>query len=221
ARNFYLSSDKTYTRKFYELLLTFKIEATLTKDQILDLYMNQIYLGHRAYGFAAASRTYFGKPLGEVTPAEAAMLAGIPKAPSRFHPIANFERARSRQLYVLGRMQSLGYLTPEEYQRAVDQEIVLRSAPGTPSGGYAVHGEYVAELARQLLYNVYQDDIYSRGFNIYTTVNSEDQEAAYQAVRDGTLNLTRRARSPGPKENIDLPKGIEKDHARLDAILDE
>ncbi len=221
ARNFYLSSDKTYTRKFYELLLTFKIEATLTKDQILDLYMNQIYLGHRAYGFAAASRTYFGKPLGEVTPAEAAMLAGIPKAPSRFNPIANFERARSRQLYVLGRMQSLGYLTPEEYQRAVDQEIVLRSAPGTPSGGYAVHGEYVAELARQLLYNVYQDDIYSRGFNIYTTVNSEDQEAAYQAVRDGILNLTRRARYPGPEENIDLPEGIEKDHARLDAILDE
>src|SRR5690554_1946581 len=144
ARNFYLSSEKTYTRKFYELLLTFKIEATLTKDEILDLYMNQIYLGHRAYGFAAASRTYFGKQLWDVTPAEAAMLAGIPKAPSRFNPIANFDRARSRQLYVLGRMESLGYLTEAEYQQAVEQEIVLKSAPGTPSGGYAVHGEYVA-----------------------------------------------------------------------------
>jgi len=221
ARNFYLSSEKTYTRKFYELLLTFKIEATLTKDQILDLYMNQIYLGHRAYGFAAASRTYFGKQLWDVTPAEAAMLAGIPKAPSRFNPIANFDRARSRQLYVLGRMESLGYLTQAEYQQAVDQEIVLRSAPGTPSGGYAIHGEYVAELARQLLYNVYQDDVYSRGFNIYTTVNSEDQEAAYQAVRKGILNLTRRARYPGPEENLDLPPGIESDHARFDAILDE
>lgn len=221
ARNFYLSSEKTYTRKFYELLLTFKIEATLTKDQILDLYMNQIYLGHRAYGFAAASRTYFGKQLWEVTPAEAAMLAGIPKAPSRFNPIANFERARSRQLYVLGRMLSLGYLTQEEYEQAVNQEIVLRSAPGTPAGGYAVHGEYVAELARQLLYNVYQDDVYSRGFNVYTTVNSEDQEVAYQAVREGILNLTRRARYPGPEENIELPEGIESDHARLDAILDE
>src|SRR5690606_12381944 len=110
ARNFYLSSEKTYTRKFYELLLTFKIEATLTKDQILDLYMNQIYLGHRAYGFAAASRTYFGKPLGEVNAAEAAMLAGIPKAPSRYNPIANFERAKARQQYVLGRMRQLGYL---------------------------------------------------------------------------------------------------------------
>ena len=221
ARNFYLSSEKTYTRKFYELLLTFKIEATLTKDQILDLYMNQIYLGHRAYGFAAASRTYFGKQLWEVTPAEAAMLAGIPKAPSRFNPIANFERARSRQLYVLGRMQSLGYLTPEEYQQAVDQEIVLRSAPGTPAGGYAIHGEYVAELARQLLYNVYQDDVYSRGFNIYTTVDSAEQEKAYQAVREGILDYTRRARYTGPEENIELPPGIESDHPRFDALLDE
>ncbi len=221
ARNFYLSSEKTYTRKFYELLLTFKIEATLTKDQILDLYMNQIYLGHRAYGFAAASRTYFGKQLWEVTAAEAAMLAGIPKAPSRFNPIANFDRARSRQLYVLGRMQSLGYLTQEEYQQAVDQEIELRSAPGTPAGGYAIRGEYVAELARQLLYNVYQDDVYSRGFNVYTTVNSAEQHKAYQAVREGVLDYTRRARYTGPEENIDLPDGIESDHARFDALLDE
>src|SRR5690554_6662003 len=220
ARNFYLSSEKTYTRKFYELLLTFKIEATLTKDQILDLYMNQIYLGHRAYGFAAASRSYFGKQLWEVTPAEAAMLAGIRKAPSRFNPIANFERARSRQLHVLARMLSLGYLTQEEYEQAVNQEIVLRSAPGTPSGGYAVHGEYVAELARQLLYNVYQDDIYSRGFNVYTTVKAAEQEKAYQALREGVLDYTRRARYTGPEENIDLPPGIENDDARFDALLD-
>ncbi|MGE4368840.1 MAG: penicillin-binding protein 1A [Burkholderiaceae bacterium] len=220
ARNFYLSSEKTYTRKFYELLLTFKIEATLTKDQILDLYMNQIYLGHRAYGFAAASRTYFGKPLGEVTTAEAAMLAGIPKAPSRFNPIANFERARTRQLYVLGRMKDLGYLTEAEYTQAKDQPIVLKSAPGTPAGGYAVHGDYVAELARQLLYSVYQDDIYSRGFNVHTTVNSQDQEAAYQAVREGILDYTRRARYPGPMETIALPQGIENNPQQFDELLD-
>ncbi|MGB3740721.1 MAG: transglycosylase domain-containing protein, partial [Castellaniella sp.] len=121
ARNFYLSSEKTYTRKFYELLLTFKIEATLSKDQILDLYMNQIFLGHRAYGFAAASRTYFGKQLADITPAEAAMLAGIPKAPSRFNPIANFDRAKSRQAYVLGRMHELGYLNDAEYEKAKAQ----------------------------------------------------------------------------------------------------
>ncbi|NYT84681.1 penicillin-binding protein 1A [Pollutimonas harenae] len=221
ARNFYLSSEKTYTRKFYELLLTFKIEATLTKDQILDLYMNQIFLGHRAYGFAAASRTYFGKQLSDITPAEAAMLAGIPKAPSRFNPIANFERAKSRQLYVLGRMKSLGYLTEAEYEQAKAQEIILKSAPGTPAGGYAIHGEYVAELARQLLYSVYQDNIYSRGFNIYTTVSSKDQEAAYQAVREGILDYTRRARYPGPEETLALPDGIENNSAQLDALLDD
>src|SRR3546814_6457733 len=121
SRNFYLSSEKTYPRKFYELLLTFKIEATLNKDQILDLYMNQIYLGHRAYGFAAASRTYCGKQLGDITPAEAAMLAGIPKAPSRFNPIANFERAKARQAYVLGRMRNLGYLTEAEYEPSTER----------------------------------------------------------------------------------------------------
>ena len=221
ARNFYLSSEKTYTRKFYELLLTFKIEATLTKDQILDLYMNQIYLGHRAYGFAAASRTYLGKPLAEITTAEAAMLAGIPKAPSRFNPIANFERAKTRQGYVLGRMRALGYITEPEYQEAMAQEIEVKSALGTPAGGYAIHGEYAAELARQLLYGVYQDNVYSRGFNIYTTISSTDQEAAYRAVRNGILDYTRRAPYTGPQGQVDLPAGIENDHARLDAILDE
>ncbi len=221
ARNFYLSSEKTYTRKFYELLLTFKIEANLSKDQILDLYMNQIYLGHRAYGFAAASRTYFGKPLSEITPAEAAMLAGIPKAPSRFNPIANFKRAKVRQGYVLGRMKALGYLTDDEYKQAMAQPIQIKSAPGTPAGGYAIHGDYVAELARQLLYDVYQDDIYSRGFNIYTTVNSKDQEAAYTSLRDGVLDYTRRSAYPGPEETIDLPPGVEQDPAKLDPIIDD
>src|SRR5699024_5417132 len=114
---------------------------------------------------------YFGKQLPEITTAEAAMLAGIPKAPSRFNPIANMPRAKSRQTYVLGRMRDLGYITAGEYQEALDQPIELKSSPGTPSGGYAIPGEYVAELARQLLYSVYQDNIYSRGFNIYTTIN--------------------------------------------------
>ena len=221
ARNFYLSSEKTYTRKFYELLLTFKIEANLSKDQILDLYMNQIYLGHRAYGFAAASRTYFGKPLSEITPAEAAMLAGIPKAPSRFNPIANFPRAKVRQGYVLGRMKALGYLTDAEYKQAMAQPIQIKSAAGTPSGGYSIHGDYVAELARQLLFDVYHDDIYSRGFNIYTTVNSKDQEQAYKSVRSGILDYTRRSAYPGPEETIDLPAGTEKDPAKLDSIIDD
>lgn len=221
ARNFYLSSEKTYTRKFYELLLTFKIEATLSKDEILDLYMNQIFLGHRAYGFAAASRSYFGKPLSEITPAEAAMLAGIPKAPSRFNPISNLPRAKARQAYVLGRMRSLGYLNEDEYQQAMAQEIVIKSAAGTPTGRYTVHGEYPAELARQLLYGVYQDDIYSRGFNIYTTIDSKGQEAAYQSLREGILDYTRRSPYPGPEETVTLPAGIESQPEALNTLLDE
>ncbi|MDM9559019.1 penicillin-binding protein 1A [Bordetella petrii] len=220
ARNFYLSSEKTYSRKFYELLLTFKIESELTKDQILELYMNQIYLGHRSYGFAAASRRYFGKPVSQVTAAEAAMLAGIPKAPSRFNPIANRPRAELRQHYVLGRMHSLGYLTDTEYQQAKAQPIVLKAAEGTPAGGYAIHGEYVAELARQLLYGIYQDNVYSRGINVYTTVHSKDQESAYHAVRDGVLQYTRRTYYPGPEEQLDMPEGIENNPQALDDYLD-
>ncbi|MEZ2722030.1 penicillin-binding protein 1A [Paenalcaligenes hominis] len=219
ARNFYLSSEKTYTRKFYELLLTFKIESMLTKDQILDLYMNQIFLGHRAYGFAAASRAYFGKPLTEITLAEAAMLAGIPRAPSRFNPIANYNEAKRQQVVVLRRMLGLGYITESEYQAALEQTIEIRTAEGMPTGGYSVHGEYAAELARQLLHGVYKDGIYSRGFNVYTTINSKDQEAAYKSVRDAVLQYTRRARYPGPESRVDLPENVENDPEALSDIL--
>ncbi|WP_434647010.1 penicillin-binding protein 1A [Achromobacter piechaudii] len=220
ARNFYLSSEKTYSRKFYELLLTFKIENELTKDQILELYMNQIYLGHRAYGFAAASRTYFGKPLSEVTPAEAAMLAGIPKAPSRFNPITNFPRAEIRQHYVLGRMKTLGYITPEQADEALKQRLTIRGADGSSARGFAVHGDYPAELARQLMYGVFQEETYSKGIDVYTTIDSKSQEAAYRAVRDGVMDYTRRAVYPGPEDQIDLPDGVESDGQALDEILD-
>ncbi|MGE8678804.1 MAG: penicillin-binding protein 1A [Achromobacter marplatensis] len=220
ARNFYLSSEKTYSRKFYELLLTFKIENELTKDQILELYMNQIYLGHRAYGFAAASRTYLGKPLSEVTPAEAAMLAGIPKAPSRFNPITNFPRAEIRQHYVLGRMKTLGYLTPEQADEALKQHLTIRGADGTSARGFAVHGDYPAELARQLMYGVFQEETYSKGIDVYTTIDSKAQEAAYRAVRDGVLDYTRRAVYPGPEDQLDLPDGVENDPQALDEVLD-
>jgi len=220
ARNFYLSSEKTFSRKFYELLLTFKIEASLTKDQILELYLNQIYLGNRAYGFAAASRTYLGKPLSDITAADAALLAGIPKAPSRFNPIANKPRAVVRQRYVLGRMHSLGYLTDAEYKAALAQPVVIKSAEGTPAGGYAVHGEYAAELARQLMISVYPDNVYSRGLNVYTTIQSKDQEWAYQSLREGVLDYTRRAPYPGPEAQLTMPAGIENDPAKLDEFLD-
>ncbi|MCD8517250.1 MAG: PBP1A family penicillin-binding protein [Burkholderiaceae bacterium] len=220
ARNFYLSSEKTYTRKFYELLLTYKIESSLTKDQILELYLNQIYLGRRAYGFAAAARTYFGKEVSELTAAEAAMLAGIPKAPSRFNPVTNMPRAQARQRYVLGRMHDLGYLTEAEYQAALDEPIVLNAGKGTPAGGYAVHGEYAAELARQLMFSLYGDEVYSRGLNVYTTIQATDQEWAWRSLRDGVLQYTRRARYPGPIAQLDLPKGLENQPEQFDAWMD-
>lgn len=221
ARNFYLSSEKTFTRKFYELLLTYKIESSLSKDQIFELYLNQIYLGRRAYGFAAAARTYFGKPVQELTVAQAAMLAGIPKAPSRFNPISNMPRAVARQQYVLGRMRSLGYITEPEYQAALKEPMILKSGKGTVAGGYAVHGEYAAELARQLLFTIYDDEIYSRGLNVYTTVESKDQEWAWQSLRDGVMQYTRRAPYPGPIAQRELPNGLEKDLAQFDIFIDE
>lgn len=221
ARNFYLSSEKTWSRKFYELLLTFKIEASLSKNQILELYLNQIYLGQRSYGFSAAARTYFGKSVSELTPAEAAMLAGIPKAPSRFNPISNLKRATTRQHYVLGRMYSLGYLTEPEYKAALAAPIVLRTGQGMPSGGFAVHGEYASELARQLMFSLYGEDIYSRGLNVYTTILAKDQEAAWSSLREGVLDYTRRARYPGPEDFVKLPAGIENNPAQFDDVFDE
>lgn len=220
ARNFYLSSEKTYTRKFYELLLTYKIESSLSKDQILELYLNQIFLGRRAYGFAAAARTYFGKNVEDLTPAEAAMLAGIPKAPSRYNPVSNMPRAVARQRYVLGRMYDLGYLTKQEYDAALKEPIVLESGKGTPAGGYAVHGEYAAELARQLMFSIYGEEVYSRGLNVYTTIRSDDQEWAWRSLREGVLDYTRRAPYPGPLAQTTLAEGLEKDPARFDEFID-
>ncbi|MBU9399550.1 penicillin-binding protein 1A [Burkholderia multivorans] len=217
ARNFFLSSEKTYTRKIYEMLLAYKIEKALTKDQILELYMNQIYLGQRAYGFAAAARVYFGKDLKDITLAEAAMLAGLPKAPSAYNPIVNPKRAKVRQEYILKRMLEIGYITQPQYEQAVKEEIHVR----TPGNQYAVHGEYVAEMVRQMMYQQYKDETYTRGLTVTTTINSADQEAAYQAVRRGILDYERRHGYRGPEGTINLPPaGDERDEAIDDALAD-
>ncbi|MDW9242542.1 transglycosylase family protein [Burkholderia cepacia] len=126
ARNFFLSSEKTYTRKIYEMLLAYRIERALTKDQILEVYMNQIYLGQRAYGFASAARVYFGKDLKDITLAEAAMLAGLPKAPSAYNPVVNPKRAKVRQEYILQRMLELNFISREQYDEAVAQPLVVK-----------------------------------------------------------------------------------------------
>src|SRR5687767_8374947 len=156
ARNVYLSSEKTFTRKLYEVLLTFKLEHLLSKDQILEIYMNQIFLGNRAYGFAAAADAYFGKPMKELTIAEAAMLAGLPKAPSAFNPIVNPNRARARQLYIIERMQENGFISAGEAEMAKKQELKIR----TGVDNTRIHAEYIAETVRQLVYAQYGDEAY-------------------------------------------------------------
>ena len=213
ARNVYLSSEKTFTRKIYELLLTYKLEHLLSKDQIFEIYLNQIFLGHRAYGFAAASETYFGKPIQSLSIAEAAMLAGLPKAPSAYNPINNPKRARSRQLYIIERMQENGFITAEQATAAKSEELKIRTVNTTPS----THAEYVAEMARQLMFAQYGADIYTRGLNVYTTIKAEDQEVAYQALRRGILDYELRQVYRGPEKFITLPT----DARELEDAIDE
>jgi len=217
ARNVYLSSEKTFTRKLYEVLLTFKLEHQLSKDQILEIYMNQIFLGNRAYGFAAASDAYYGKPMKDLTIAEAAMLAGLPKAPSSFNPIINPTRARSRQLYIIERMHENGYITAEEAESAKRQELKIRSG----ADNTRIHAEYVAETVRQLVYAQYGDEAYTRGLNVFTTINAAQQDAAYKALRKGIMDYERRQIYRGPEEFIDLPaEGKEAEDAIDDALAE-
>ncbi len=215
ARNFFLSSEKTLTRKLYEALLAFKIEHSLTKEQILELYVNQIYLGHRAYGFAAASQIYYGKALGQLSLAETAMLAGLPKAPSLYNPISNAQRAKVRQQYVLRRMTELGYIDATQYEDALKAPVRTRREVTE----YSVHAEYVAEMVRQALAEHYPEDVYTRGFRVYTTIRKADQEAAYEALRRGVLEYDRRAGYRGPEGYVELPANPNDDDIE-DALAD-
>ena len=217
ARNVYLSSEKTYTRKIYEILLTYKLEHMLSKDQILEIYMNQIFLGNRAYGFASAAETYFGKPLKDITVAEAAMLAGLPKAPSAYNPISNPKRARSRQLYIIERMEDNQYITAAQAKAAKTEPLKLRSAADKKM----LHAEYVAETVRQMVFAQYGQDTYTRGLNVYTTVQSNEQMAAYKALRQGIMDFERRQIYRGPEKFIDLPTDPKKMDDAIDDALEE
>ncbi|MEJ7139038.1 penicillin-binding protein 1A [Amphibiibacter pelophylacis] len=200
ARNFYLSTEKTYTRKLYEALLARKIEQRFSKQQILELYMNQIYLGQRAYGFGAAAEAYFGKPLQKITLAEAAMLAGLPKAPSAYNPIVNEKRALLRQRYILQRMAELGLISSTEREQALAQKLVYRQPVQT-----STQSQYVAELARQLLYSQYGESAYERGLQVYLTVSIQSQDAAYRALRAGLRRLDAKRPYRGPEARLELP----------------
>src|SRR5688572_19280964 len=207
ARNFFLSSEKTLTRKLYEALLAFKIEHSLTKDQILELYVNQIYLGQRAYGFGAASQIYYGKALEQLNLAEIAMLAGLPKAPSTYNPVANPQRAKQRQQYVLRRMTELGYITQEEHDKAYEAPLRTRREVRE----YPVHAEYVAEMVRQAIAEHYPEDVYTRGFRVYTTIRQADQETAYASVRRGVMEYDRNHGYRGAEGYAELPAAPEDD----------
>ena len=217
AKNFFLSSEKTYARKLYEALLSFKIEANLSKDQILELYINQIYLGQRAYGFGAAAQIYYGKALKDITPAEAAMLAGLPKAPSAFNPVVNPKRARLRQQYVLRRMRELGFLSDKQHKEALKQTLIVKR----DTNEYAVHAEYVAEMARQMAAERFPEDVYSRGLKVYTTILKNDQEAAYFSMRRGVLDYDRRHGYRGAETYVEMSDIKSDQDEALDELLQD
>jgi penicillin-binding protein 1A len=217
AKNVYLSNEKTYTRKIYEILLTFKLEHALTKEQILEVYMNQIYLGNRAYGFSAAADAYFGKPLKSISIAEAAMLAGVPKFPSTANPVANYTRAKRRQMYIIDRMLENGFITEVQAVAARAEDVKVRTGPDTSR----VHAEYVAETVRQLIFAQYGEETYTRGLDVYTTIKSAEQQAAYRALRKGIMDFERRQAYRGPEKFIELPQGKDEMEEAVDDALAE
>ncbi len=217
ARNFFLSGEKTYTRKLYEALLSFKIENNLTKDQIFELYINQIFLGQRAYGFAAAAQIYYGKQLKEISVAEAAMLAGLPKAPSAYNPIVNPKRARIRQQYVLRRMHELGYISAQQYEAAQKEALVIKRELAE----YPVRAEFAAEMARQIAAERFPEDVYSRGLKVHTTLIKAEQEAAYVNLRKGVMDYDRRHGYRGAESYLDMKKfSSDQDEAIDEALQD-
>ena len=217
ARNFFLSTEKSYIRKIYEVLLAMRIEETLSKTQILELYMNQIYLGQRAYGFASAARVYFGKTLQQLTPIEAALLAGLPKAPSRFNPVVNPKRAAARAHYVLGRMRAEGFLSEAQYRASLNEGIRVVQA----SAEFPVRAPYVAEMARRMAVDLFRDDTYALGLKVYTTVDSTQQLAAEAAVRKGIMDYDRKYGYRGPESYVELPANDEGLEEAVDNALDD
>ncbi|MEQ1662332.1 MAG: penicillin-binding protein 1A [Thiobacillus sp.] len=205
ARNFFLSNEKTLTRKLSEAMLAMKIEHNLPKDKILELYINQIYLGQRAYGFEAAARTYFGKSMKDLQLAELAMLAGLPKAPSRYNPVVNFPRAKSRQEYVLKRMHTLKFIDEPTRAQAVAQKLVIRQTRLPVD----VIADFAAEMVRQTLFEKYGETIYSSGYKAVTTLRRTHQSAANRAVWQGVTDYDQRHGYRGPEKQFSLPAETE------------
>ncbi|MCL0004140.1 peptidoglycan glycosyltransferase/peptidoglycan DD-transpeptidase MrcA [Providencia rettgeri] len=196
ARNFYLSPEKTLMRKVKEAFLAIRIEQLFTKDEIMELYLNKIYLGNRAYGVGAAAYVYFGKTVDELTLSEIAMIAGLPKAPSTFNPLYSYDRAVSRRNVVLSRMFEEKYITQDQYEQAKNEKIV--ASYHAPKIDFSA--PYLAEMARQTLFDKYGEDAYTDGYKVYTTVIRKDQEAATTAVRNNLIDYDTRHGYRGPAE---------------------
>ncbi|MDJ0832251.1 MAG: penicillin-binding protein 1A [Gammaproteobacteria bacterium] len=200
ARNFFLTKEKTYTRKLNEILLALKIERDLDKETILELYLNKIYLGNRAYGVVAAAQVYYGKTLEDLSVAQAAMIAGLPKAPSRYNPIINPERALIRRDHIIRRMEQLGHITEEQYQ-------IARAEPVTAElhrPSVSADARYVTEMVRADVFNTYGREVYGSGLNVYTTIDDRLQTSANQSLRKALLDYDRRHGYRGIAGHIDL-----------------
>lgn len=231
ARTFFLSTEKLYTRKLYEIALALKIESQLSKDRILEVYINQIFLGQRAYGFSAAAQTYFSKRMKDLSVSEMATLAGVPVAPSAYNPWTNPARARVRKNYVLGRMLALGYIDKAAYDSAVAEELKPRPAASpanlaSPSDGAvqqarSSHAEYAAEMARQLMFDTFREETYTRGLNVVTTLIAKEQQAAFTAVREQVLKYDRRHGYRGPEGFIEIPQDSKQRDQRIEDALIE
>ena len=221
ARNFFLSSERSYLRKVYEIALALKIESTLSKDRIFEIYINQIYLGQRAYGFASAAQVYFGKSLSDLTLGECAMLAELPKAPSTGNPQTNPRGARARQHYVLGRMLAIHAISRKEFDDAMAEDVHARSESTTVTSitHSRIRAEYVAELARQLVADVFHEEAYTRGLNVYTTISSGDQQLAYDALRAQVLTYDQRYGYRGPERQVDISGETEQRARRISDAL--
>ena len=217
ARNFFLTNEKSFTRKIYEVLLAWKIEANLSKEQILELYMNQIYLGQRAYGFSSAAQIYFGKDIQRISIAEAAMLAGLPKAPSAYNPVVNYRRAKIRQEYILQRMRDLKMITPSQYQSAMTETLHVRGV----GREFTTKADFATEMVRQLLISEYGDGIYTQGMTVITTLRKAEQDAAYSAVRKGIMDYELRHKYRGPEGYIKLPDDLTARQRAIDNVLSD
>ena len=212
ARNFFLTKEKLVSRKLTEVALAYKIEEALTKDQILELYMNQIYLGQRSYGFSSAARSYFGKTLDQLSLAETAMLAGLPQNPARHNPVSNPKRAEARQHVILKRLFELGEIDEAQYRQALAEPLRVKRDAGQ---SFDTRAEYVAELARQVVYEQFGEEAYTRGITVTTTILKAEQDAAYDSVRRNVLAYDGRHGYRGPEERIDLPQDAEEREAAI------